>query len=200
MIYFKVLLIKGLQIWSVFIDNLPIKPLNRTIYDNNQVHNAVNAQCSFHCVLFKFLHKNQLIFDPIIIYQFKILWIFKFFFIFGSKDCMGIKHVNVSPFLNGVYIPSDMDFWNKRLLPPFFTLLLLSLNTSESFLFLRPSSMDCQNFAGSWGRQQFRTIHYCVNGKFVGKWWPTKTRNIAPYEQRRFRSTSIITDIRKNYL
>ena len=60
--------------------------------------------------------------------------------------------------------------------------------------------MDCQNFAGSWGRQQFRTIHYCVNGKFVGKGWPTKTRNIAPYEQRRFRSTSIITDIRKNYL
>ena len=120
MIYFKVLLIKGLQIWSVFIDNLPIKPLNRTIYDNNQVHNAVNAQCSFHCVLFKFLHKNQLIFDPIIIYQFKILWIFNFFFIFGSKDCLGIKHVNVFPFLNGVYIPSDMDFWNKRLLPPLF--------------------------------------------------------------------------------
>ena len=64
--------------------------------------------------------------------------------------------------------------------------------------------MDCQNFAGSWGRHsislQFRTIHYCVNGKFVGKGWPTKTRNIAPHEQRLFHSTSIITYIRKRYL
>ena len=127
MIYFKVLLIKGLQIWSVFIDNLPIKPLNRTIYDNNQVHNAVNAQCSFHCVLFKFLHKNQLIFDPIIIYQFKILWIFNFFLFLALKIAW---ELNMWMFLRFWTVSIFLQIWifeTNDCFLLYFTLLLLSL-------------------------------------------------------------------------
>ena len=45
-------------------------------------------------------------------------------------------------------------------------------------------SMDCQNFAGSWGHNyialQFRTIHYCVNGNFVGKDGKQKPGTLLP--------------------
>lgn len=138
MIYFKVLLIEGLQIWSVFIDNLPRKPLNRTIYDNNQVHNAVNAQCSFHCVLFKFLHKNQLIFDPIIIYQFKILWIFKFFLFLALKIAW---ELNMWMFFR---------FWTLSIF-----LQIWIFETNDCFLLFSPfcfSLLILQNHSYSWGQ------------------------------------------------